>query len=271
MTKGREFKIAILDLYNGIANQAIQSFEEMLYQYSVKHTVKLNWRVFNVREMGEVPDTDFDIYLSSGGPGNPFTDEEEWDKNYFKLIDELAAHNASDGKNKKHVLFICHSFQLMCRRFKLGEVSLRNMPSFGVLPVDLVNGGEDDQLFKNMPNPFYAVDSRSWQVVNPNMNAFENIGAKILAVEIERPDSLPRALMAIRFNEYFVGTQFHPEFGPEVMHRRLLMEDNKRDVIAEWGEVGYQDMLDRLDDVDKLIFTFNNVILNFLDGAILSV
>jgi GMP synthase-like glutamine amidotransferase len=270
MTKGREIKIAILDLYNGIANQAIRSFEDILDQYSVKHAVKLNLEVFNVRERNEVPGTDFDIYISSGGPGNPFTANEDWDKNYFKLIDDLAGHNASDAKNKKHVLFICHSFQLMCRRFHLSEVSLRNMPSFGVLPVNVVNDGENDHLFKGMPNPFYAVDSRSWQVVNADMEAFAKLGAKILAIEQERTnDSLPRALMAIRFKEYFIGTQFHPEFGPEVMQKRLMMEDNKRDVINEWGEAGYKEMLSELNDADKLVLTFNNIVFNFLDEAIL--
>jgi GMP synthase-like glutamine amidotransferase len=269
MIKEREFKIAILDLYNGIANQAIQSIEKILHQYGVKHTVKLGWKVFSVRERNDVPGTDFDIYISSGGPGNPFTEEKEWDKNYFKLIDELAAHNASGAKNKKHVLFICHSFQLMCRRFQLAEVSLRNMPSFGVFPVDVVKDGEDDPLFKNMPGPFYAVDSRSWQVVNADMEAFEKMGAKILAIEqVRTSDSLPRALMAIRFNEYFVGTQFHPEFGPEVMQKRLMMEDNKRGVIAEWGEVGYKEMLSGLNDADKLVLTFNNIVSNFLDEGI---
>lgn len=271
MTKEREIKIAILDLYNGIANQAMKSFEEILDRYGVKHAVELNWEVFNVRERNDVPGTDFDIFISSGGPGNPFTEDEEWDKNYFKLIDDLAEHNASDVTNKKYVLFICHSFQLMCRRFQLGEVSLRSIPSFGVFPVDFVDRADPDTLFKGMPNPFYAVDSRSWQVVSPDMEAFEKIGAKILAIErLRTNDSLPRALMAIRFNEYFVGTQFHPEFEPEVMRTRLLMEDNKRDVINEHSGAVYQKMLDELNDADKLVLTFNTMISNFLDEAILS-
>ncbi|OKS89480.1 type 1 glutamine amidotransferase [Mucilaginibacter polytrichastri] len=270
MTSLREIKIAILDLYNGTANHAIESFEKIVQQYKVKHNLNFSLQVFNVRAANELPGADFDIYISSGGPGNPFSSKEEWDKNYFKLIDELAAHNAADRGAKKHMLFVCHSFQLMCRRFQLGEVSLRNMPSFGVLPVDVVNGGENDSLFKGMSNPFYAVDSRSWQVVAPDMEAFDKLGAEILAIEQERTnDNLPRALMAIRFNKYFIGTQFHPEFGPEVMNDRLLMEDNKRDVVNEWGEVGYRAMLSELNDGDKLTLTFNTMISNFLDEAIL--
>lgn len=269
MPATRQIKIAILDLYNGIANQAIKSFEQILQKYGAKHSLEMSWQVFKVREANELPGTDFDVYISSGGPGNPFSENEEWDKNYFRLIDELEAYNNSAQQPKKHVLFICHSFQLLCRRYQLGEVSVRNMPSFGVVPVNLVGEGEVDLLFKNMPDPFYAVDSRSWQVINPDINAFEKIGAKILAIERERPDDLPRALMAIRVDEYFVATQFHPEMNPDVMEIRLAMNDNKQQVIDEWGGDGYQSMMEQLNDPDKLSYTFETIIPNFLDGAIL--
>ncbi|WCT12794.1 type 1 glutamine amidotransferase [Mucilaginibacter jinjuensis] len=267
MPATRQIKIAILDLYNGIANQAINSFEQILEKYRTKHKLNLNWQIFKVREANELPDLNFDAYLSSGGPGNPFSGAEEWDKNYFKLIDGIEAYNNSNQKPKKHVLFICHSFQLLCRRYKLGEVLLRNIPSFGIVPVELL---EDDDLLKNLSNPFYAVDSRSWQVVNPDMKVFEKIGAKILAIERERSDHLPRALMAIRLNDYFVATQFHPEMSPEIMGKRLLMDDNKQQVIDEFGEEGYQQMLEELNDADKLWLTFNTIMSNFLDRAILS-
>jgi GMP synthase-like glutamine amidotransferase len=269
MPAKQQIKIAILDLYDGIGNQAIKSFGHIVEKYAARHELNLSWQVFKVREANELPGTDFDAYISSGGPGNPFSEAEEWDKNYFKLIDKLQEHNSSIQKPKKHVLFICHSFQLLCRRYQLGEVSLRNMPSFGVVPVSLIKKGQHDPLFKHMANPFYAVDSRSWQVINPDMNAFEKIGAEILAIEREKPDNLPRALMAIRLNDYFVATQFHPEMEPEIMQGRLLMDDNRQQVINEWGGVGYSKMLAQLDDADKLAHTFNTMISNFLDKAIL--
>jgi len=49
-------------------------------------------------------------------------------------------------------------------------------------------------------------------VIHPDEKRFVELGMQLLAIEKERPHvDLPRALMAIRFNEYFVSTQFHPE------------------------------------------------------------
>ena len=39
----------------------------------------------------------------------------------------------------------------------------------------------------NVPEPFYAVDSRDWQVVQPNMEAMQNLGAALLCIEKDRP------------------------------------------------------------------------------------
>lgn len=261
-------KIAILDLYNGIANKAIGGFEKILQQYRARHHVDLVWQVFDVRKSNHLPDTSFDIYISSGGPGNPFSQDEEWDKSYFKLINKLFAHNASLSKSKKHVLFVCHSFQLLCRQYGLGEVSLRNIPSFGVVEVDFVNDGNEDVVFNGVSDPFYVVDSRSWQVTNLDLDAFQKMGAGLLAIERDRGNGLPRALMAIRFDDYFVATQFHPEVEPDVMQLRLQMDDNKQDVINEYGEEGYQRMLDELYEEQKLIHTYKTIIPNFLNEAI---
>ncbi|NCD70407.1 type 1 glutamine amidotransferase [Mucilaginibacter agri] len=269
MTDNKQaIKVAILDLYNGTANKAIGGFEKILEQYRLLKNVELAWEVFDVRKSNQLPDTSFDIYISSGGPGNPYSEAEEWDKNYFKLVDELFEHNASPEKPKKHVLFVCHSFQLMCRQYKLGEVSLRNISSFGVVKVDFVHGGNEDVMFKGLSDPFYAVDSRSWQVINPDIDAFKKMGASLLAIERDRGDDLPRGLMAIRFSDYFIATQFHPEVAPDIMQIRLLMDDNKRDVIAEYGEGGYRLMLDEVYDEGKLMHAYNTIIPNFLNEAI---
>ncbi|MEB0249028.1 MULTISPECIES: GMP synthase [unclassified Mucilaginibacter] len=267
-----EVRVAVLDLYEGVANEGMRGFRDILERYKGQHNLDLTYQIFDVRLKGQVPDTSFDVYISSGGPGSPLNSEgTEWEKKYFRLIDKLEAHNKQEGTQKKHVFFVCHSFQLMCRRYNLGDIALRRSPSFGVLPVHLTEAGRNEQVFEGLSDPFYTVDSRSWQVIKPDMDRIEKLGMKILALEKERPHvKLPQALMAIRFNEYFFATQFHPEADAHGMSVMLQREDKKDEVINEHGEAKYKEMLERLEDPDKIVHTQKTIIPNFLDEAILS-
>jgi GMP synthase-like glutamine amidotransferase len=268
-----EIKVAILDLYDGIPNEGMRGFQDILKRYRAKHQLNLNFEIFDVRKKCQVPEyNDFDIYIVSGGPGNPLdTEGTEWEKKYFNLIDDLEDHNLSNHPQKKHAFFVCHSFQLMCRKYGLGDINLRRSPSFGVLPVNQTKAGLADPVFEGLADPFYSVDSRSWQVINPNEKRFVELGMQLLAIEKERPHvDLPRAMMAIRFNEYFISTQFHPEADAIGMQAYLSKEEKKNEVVSEHGLDKYNEMLDRLEDPDKIMHTQNTVIPNFLDQAVLS-
>jgi GMP synthase-like glutamine amidotransferase len=271
-TDKQEIKVAILDLYNGIENQGMRCFQEILTRYREVSEINLTYEVFDVRQKEQVPGTEFDIYISSGGPGSPLDSEGSvWENKYFELIDALEEHNQSAAGAKKYVFFVCHSFQLMCRRLQLGEVSLRRSPSFGVLPIHVTEQGLFEEVFEGLNDPFYAVDSRSWQVVNTDMEQLKAKGATLLAIEKERLHvDLPRAMMAIRFNEYFIGTQFHPEADPFGMEAYLLTEEKKREVIDEHGAEKYLEMIERLEDPDMIMLTEITIIPNFLNQAILS-
>jgi GMP synthase-like glutamine amidotransferase len=130
-----EIRIAILDLYDGIANEGMRGFRNILERYKADHGLNLTYEVFDVRRKAQVPGVNFDAYISSGGPGSPLDSEgSEWEKKYFRLIDKLEDHNLGNRTDKKHVFFVCHSFQLMCRKYKLGEINMRKSPSFGILP-----------------------------------------------------------------------------------------------------------------------------------------
>lgn len=271
-TDKTSIKVAILDLYDGHPNQGMRCFQDILDKYKGENQLDLSYQVFDVRGSNNVPGTDFDIYISSGGPGSPLESEgSEWENNYFSLIDRIQSHNESDSPQKKYVFFVCHSFQLMCRHYGLGTVNRRNSPSFGILPIHRTTNGYHESIFEGLPEPFYAVDSRSWQVVHPNYERFAELGATLLAIEKERPYiEYERCMMAIRFSEYFFGTQFHPEADPNGMRLRLLEPDKKVETIAEHGEQKYDEMLERLEDPDKLMLTQNTMIPNFLNQAILT-
>ena len=73
------------------------------------------------------------------------------------------------------------------------------------------------------------VDSREWQLVQPNRKVFKKLGAKILSLEkIRTHVELERAIMAIRFSPEMVGTQFHPEADPEGMKKHFSVEENRK-------------------------------------------
>ncbi len=270
-TDKQRVKVAVLDLYNGIANEGMRGFREILHRYKEKNNLDLTYEVFDVRQKAEIPGTEFDIYIASGGPGTPLSEDEVWDKKFMQLVDKLEDHNLSNHPNKKYGFFVCHSFQLLCRKYGLGDINTRRSPSFGILPVHLTKPGRTDATYEGLADPFYAVDSRSWQVIHPNEKRFVDLGMQLLAIEKERPYvDLPRAMMAIKFSEYFTATQFHPEADATGMKMLLSKEDKKQEVVQEHGLDKYNQMLERLDDPDKITHTQNTIIPNFLDQAILS-
>jgi GMP synthase-like glutamine amidotransferase len=268
----RPVKVAILDLYDGIPNEGMRGFQDILNRYKAQHQLDLSFEIFDVRKKTEVPRMDFDIYISSGGPGNPIESEgTEWEKKYFNLVDKLEDHNLSDNSQKKFGFFVCHSFQLLCRKYKLGEINMRRSPSFGVLPIHKTHAAENELLFKGLTDPFFGMDSRHWQVIHPDEKRFTDLGMKLLAIEKERPYvDLPRAMMAVRLNDYFFTTQFHPEADATGVKSLLIKEDKKKEVVFEHGLDKYNEMLERLDDPDKLTHTQNTIIPRFLDQALLS-
>ena len=269
----RQIKAAIIDLYDDYPNQAIASFKHILDTYAQANNLNISHEVFDLRGKNEVPGIDFDVYLSSGGPGSPVDSEgSEWENKYWQLIDAIDAHNKSALHNKKHVLFICHSFQLMCRRHGLGDVNPRTSESYGIVPTIPTEAATAEPLLNGLGNPFYVFDSREWQVVNLNMQRIEEIGATIIAIEQEREEPhLPRALMAIRFNPYFFATQFHPEVNPTAMKQRLLLDEHKADMVAEYGEEKYHEIFTDLHNDDKILPTYNTIIPRFLHHALYNI
>lgn len=74
--------------------------------------------------------------------------------------------------------------------------------------------------------------------------------------------------MAIRFDDAFFGTQFHPEADASGMRMYLLRDDKKKLVIDKFGEKKYWDMLEHLTDPDKIMLTHNTVLPRFLMQAL---
>jgi GMP synthase-like glutamine amidotransferase len=258
-------KIAVLDMYDGQPNQGMRCIIDIINRFNQIVT----FQIFDVRGKSEFPDIKkFDIYISSGGPGNPLEGDGNWDLKYYNFIDELTKWN-TENKVKKHVLFICHSFQMACKHFGLAEITKRHDTSFGVMTIHKTKEGFNDPIFEGLADPFYAIDSRDYQVVQPKLSVFSKKGAKIISLEkIRDYVKFERAIMAVRFTEYFVGTQFHPEADPISFISHLRNKEVKEKIRNMKGKRKFRNMLEDLLDDDKIYKTNETLIPNFLKIAI---
>lgn len=261
----QSIKIAILDMYDGEPNQGMRCIIDIINRFNQVVTFK----IFDVRGKSELPDIKkFDIYISTGGPGNPLEGDGNWDLKYYDFIDSLTAWN-KENKIKKHVLFICHSFQMACKHFGLAEITKRNDTSFGVMTIHKTKEGANDPVFEGLADPFYGIDSRDYQVIQPKLNIFAKKGAKIISLEKIRDHvQYERAIMAVRFSEYMVGTQFHPEADPISFVVNMKNTERREKIKKMKGKRKFRNMLEDLLDEDKIYKTNETLIPNFLRIAI---
>lgn len=277
MSAPRPYRIAVLDLNRGLPNEGMRSIRTLLSTAESETGRAVEVDVFEVRLDGAVPGLDHDAYISSGGPGSPFAGEgSEWERKYFEWMHALWDLRRDSPGEAGSALFICHSFQLMCRAFGLARITRRRRPAFGVYEVSLTGAGMQDALLQGMHSMIHAADFRKWQAVRPDRNRIRELDGRIIAVEKERPHiDLERAVMGIRLGvgdgdgrPGFVGVQFHPEADPVGMRRHFNRPDKREAVIEEYGEARFERLLDALDDPDFLIRTYRAVIPRFVERAL---
>jgi homoserine O-succinyltransferase len=264
-------KIAVLDLYEGQPNQGMRCIKEIINQWSERYALDIVLEIFDVRLEEALPSLDYDIYISSGGPGSPLESEgSTWENKYFDWLKSVEIWNAkADNFPKKHAFFICHSFQLVARYYGIGQVCKRNSTAFGVFPIHMLEDGMEEVVFQGLKDPFYSVDSRDYQVIEPNHAQLRKLGGSILAIEKNRPHvPFERAIMSARFNDYFLGTQFHPEADAVGMSMYLQREDKKKMVIEAHGETKWKSMVEQLRDPEKIMWTYQHILPNFLNNAV---
>ncbi len=264
-------RVAVIDLYNGETNQGMRCIRELLEETSRQRPdANIEFDVFDIRARKEIPGLGYDAYISSGGPGSPYEGVgKAWEKLYFNWMRTLWAHNQKSEDPPKHAFFICHSFQMMCRFFHLGDVARRRSQSFGIFPVHKTEAGRSEPVFEGLADPFYAADFRNWQVVQPDVRRIRDLGASILAYEKIRPHvELERGVMAIRLTPEIIGVQFHPEADARGMLIHFSDERRREAIIDDHGEKKYERIIHRLKDPDYLDRTHRTVLTSFLRQVI---
>ena len=251
--------IAIIDMYDGNTNVGMECIELLLAHWSQDRNINIQHQIFRLRDSCEIPNHSFDAYISTGGPGSPLDSKgEQWDNLYIEWLDQMWAM-------KKPVFLICHSFQIACRHFNVGKISLRKSRQIGILPVHPIASND---LFEGLEDPFYTLESRLYQITEPNDDLINSMGATITCLEKIRPEvPLERAIMGIQFNEYMAGVQFHPEGEYQILLNYFNEEKNKSKMVEEFGIEKWERMMLHLKDAEKINATFHTIIPNFLDKA----
>lgn len=264
----KKIRLALLDMNNNHLNQGMRNITEISQTFREECDEIVEIKIFDVRYKNEMPDiAHFDIFISSGGPGNPHREGYEWELKFADFLDGIYTHN-QHSENKKFLFLVCHSFQMASIHWKLGNICKRKSYSFGVMPIHKTEEGEADFLLENLPEPFYGVDSRAYQFIEPNLQNLDKMGMKIVALEKMRPHiHLERAVMAIRFSDEIFGTQFHPEADPEGMMKNLEEEKYRSAMIENYGLEKYLETIDRLNDEDKILLTQAQILPRFLKHA----
>jgi len=130
-----KLRLAILDLNAGLPNQGMRCISEIVSNYH--HLLEVD--VFDVRVTAEVPDLSYDIYISSGGPGNPMEGDGVWDERFYTLVQDVWEYNKYEGHPKKYFFFICHSLRSLCTKVQFQRLRVSSllkrlfMPGFSSL------------------------------------------------------------------------------------------------------------------------------------------
>ena len=119
-----------------------------------------------------------------------------------------------------------------------------------------------------MNNPFSIADFRDWQVTGVDMADLQQKGFQIQAIERERKvETLPRAIMAVRFSPEMFGTQFHPEADADGMLHYFQERERRNQLIEDYGMEMYLQMINDLEDKNKIELTHQTVLPSFFDDV----
>lgn len=264
------FRLCLIDMNNGHANQAIRCFSVLIEHFFERVRAKnpglaCEYRHVEPRNKQELPPSDFDLFLSSGGPGGPFDhDHEPWLADYKGWLDGIVEGQLKRGAAAPSLLGVCYTFELLVTHFAVATMQLRETRKFGVMPVYMTPEGEKHVLTGHFHDRLFAFEHRNWEAVDLDEKKLTGLGGKLLGRESRDGVSKGRALLALEFAPGIEGTQFHPEADKPGVVAWLSKREQAEAFIAAYGAVTYERMIKTLDNPERLAKTFTLLIPGWL-------
>lgn len=263
-------RLCLTDMNNGVPNQAFRCFRLLVEGFFAKVREKnpqLETHFIHVqpRNLNELPPSDCQFHLSTGGPGGPFDhDGEGWFDAYRAWLDTIVEGNIKHGDAAPGLLGVCYTFELLIRHFAVSEMVPRERRKFGVMPVYMTEEGMQHPLTAAFGDRLFAFEHRNWEAVDLDERKLRELGGALLAQESRDGVSKGKGLLALEFAPGVVGTQFHPEADRGGVVAWLQKREQAEAFIEAYGAVTYQRMLKTLDNPQRLARTFSVFIPGWL-------
>ena len=267
-------RLCLIDMNNGVANQAIRCFHRIIHHFkgrvqTANPGLDITFQQVQPRNLGELPNSDADLILSSGGPGSPYDGfEDPWSKGYRTCLDSVVDRTLRGEPGSPAVLAVCHSFQLAVMHFQVARMAERpEGRKFGVMPIYLTKDGQETPLFAPFGDRLFAWEHRFWEAIELDEARLRNLGGRVLARESRegRTDKGP-ALLALDFAPGVLGTQFHPEADRAGVESWVLDPGHAEEFKAAYGDALYDRMVLTLKDPLRVDRTFAMVVPGWLHG-----
>lgn len=263
-SKSAPLRLCLVDMNNGVANEATRCFRRLFDGFSARVReanpgLEISLQHVQPRNLGELPDQESDLVLSSGGPGAP-TDgyDEAWCTGYRRFLDHVVDRTIHSPNTAPAIFVVCHSFEIAVQHFGVATMTRRDATRFGVFPAYVTEAGRESIVFKPFEDGrLFTWEHRNYEAVDLDEARLAALGGTVLARESrEGRDDKGRAVMGLSFAPGVVGTQFHPEADrPGVMAwvQRREHSDALRDA---YGNELLERMIKTLSDPTRLARTY---------------
>jgi len=257
-------RLSLVDMNNGVVNEATRCFRRIFdaFQNKVRAAnpgIEIRLQHVQPRNLGELPDRDADLVMSSGGPGSPHDGwDEPWCTGYRHFLDHVMDRATQAPATAPGLFVVCHSFEIAVQHFGLAEMRKRESLKFGVMPAYVTEAGRASSLLEPFEDRLFVWEHRSYEAVNLDEKRLAALGGELWAVESRPGGEVDKGdgLLAFRLGPGIVGTQFHPEADRPGVLAWIKRPQHAQNVVDTYGEDLYERMIRTLEDPTRLARTY---------------